>query len=237
MRNIVGRVFFVAVAALLGGCVTQAGVNPAAPPTFVAGTSRVVLMPIDVQLFELTASGLEEPRADWTQAAQAHVQAALREENEKRRLRLADFDAAGISETAQPDIRQIVKLHQAVGEAMLLHNHVPALRLPTKTSVYDWSIGREVALIKDQTGADYALFVYLKDSYSSADRVAVNVLMAVMLGATAGGGTQIGYASLIDLNTGQVTWFSSLLRGTGDLRTPEAAAGAVGELLQTLPGA
>ena len=38
------------------------------------------------------------------------------------------------------------------------------------------------------------------------------------------GGQQVGFASLVDLNSGQVVWFNRLARETGDLRTADEAA-------------
>jgi hypothetical protein len=49
------------------------------------------------------------------------------------------------------------------------------------------------------------------------------------------GGMQVGYASLVDLNTGQIVWFNRLMRGTGDLREPEKAAETLNVLLARFP--
>src|SRR5256885_15472436 len=53
-----------------------------------------------------------------------------------------------------------------------------------------------------------------------------------------GGATQLDYASLVDLHTGQVVWFNVVLAGSavpgikfGDLRTPEGASQMVERLL------
>ena len=45
--------------------------------------------------------------------------------------------------------------------------------------------------------------------------------MALLKGLA--GGSQTGYASLVDLRTGRVVWFNNLARGFGDLREPEPA--------------
>jgi hypothetical protein len=55
------------------------------------------------------------------------------------------------------------------------------------------------------------------------------------VGITAG--SQIGYASLVDLETGQVLWFNRLARGTGDLREAGAASESVHALLTGFPKA
>ena len=64
--------------------------------------------------------------------------------------------------------------------------------------------------LQEKTGARYAVFIYVRDSYASAERKAAMVAMA-MLGVGLTGGAQIGYASLVDLETGRVLWFNRLL--------------------------
>lgn len=49
------------------------------------------------------------------------------------------------------------------------------------------------------------------------------------------GGTQVGYASLVDLNTGQVLWFNRMIRTTGDLREADKAAESLNALMQGFP--
>jgi hypothetical protein len=52
-----------------------------------------------------------------------------------------------------------------------------------------------------------------------------------LLGAAVPGGSQVGFASVVDLKTGDIVWFNRLVRGAGDLRTPEAAAETVKALV------
>ena len=42
-----------------------------------AGAS-IVVMPAEIELFEISAGGVIEPRADWTEVAARHVKAGLR---------------------------------------------------------------------------------------------------------------------------------------------------------------
>jgi hypothetical protein len=48
------------------------------------------------------------------------------------------------------------------------------------------------------------------------------------------GGTG-GFASLVDLRTGDVVWFNKLDAGFGDLRNPDGAKTAIRELLKDMP--
>jgi hypothetical protein len=127
-----------------------------------------------------------------------------------------------------------MKLHRAVGVSIIQHKYFEPLLLPTKEDVFDWGLGPDVQMLRDEYNAHYALFIYMRDSYSSPGRVAMTVALAA-LGVGVQGGTQSGFASLVDLGSGEVVWFNRLLRGTGDLRTPEPAREAMAVLLKGFP--
>jgi hypothetical protein len=57
------------------------------------------------------------------------------------------------------------------------------------------------------------------------------IVVGALLGVGVQGGTQVGFASVVDLRTGDIVWFNRLLRPQGDLRTPEAAAETVRALV------
>src|SRR5690606_6310794 len=110
----------------------------------------------------------------------------------------------------------------------------------TKGDRLDWTLGEGVAELREATGADYALFSYIRDSYTSEGRAALRVLGVLAGLATGqlvdiGGGRQVAVATLVDLRTGQVVWFNLMARQTGDLRTPQGTADTVDELLEDLP--
>jgi hypothetical protein len=191
----------------------------------------VVVMPIDVELSELTAGGLEEPRADWTEAALKNMRAALEEKAKHYRVKLVDYGSTRGTREEQETSLELVRLHGAVGRAVLAHHYQRALELPTKGEKFDWSLGPAVAAIARAQGADYALFLYVRDSYVSPGRVALIVVAAVLGTIGIPGGAQVGFASMVDLKTGDIVWFNRLARGRGDLRTPEAAAETVDALV------
>ena len=64
----------------------------------------------------------------------------------------------------------------------------------------------------------------------------VAMLALALLGAISLGGEQVGYASLVDLNTGRIVWFNQLNRMSGDLREPGPAVETVDALLKGFPG-
>lgn len=196
-------------------------------------TARIAVMPTDIELFSISAGGIVEPKADWTEAAARHFRAALKEK--KQRLGAVSIE---LSEQDADDLAEINTLHAAIARAIALHHFGPGhLNLPTKDGKLDWSLGDAVRPIKQKTGADYALFSWVRDSYASGERVAAMVFFGLLFGAIMPGGTQVGYASLVDLETGRVLWFNRLQRGSGDLREADKAAETLEALLADFPEA
>lgn len=208
----------------------------------VAGS--VVLMEPDIELSLLTAGGLLEPREAWTRDARRHYAAAVREVLAAAgTAQRPDFD---LPDDLDPDSRlsQVVRLNEAVALSISQFS-VPGGALATKRDArgrprLDWTLGEGVASLREATGADYALFTYVRDSYASGGRTALRVLgfiagAAMGTGLDIGGGLQLGVATLVDLRTGQVVWFNLMARQSGDLREAEGAKKTVALLLEDLP--
>lgn len=195
--------------------------------------AKVAIMPTDIELFSISGGGVVEPRADWTEAASRHFKAALQKSRHWQGLTAVEVTAEKADEFAE-----INALHGAVARAIEVH-HFGRLPLPTKEGKLDWSMSEVVQPIRQSTGADYAIFSWVRDSYTSAERAAAMFAIGLLtLGrAVPGGGVQRGYASLVDLQTGQVLWFNRLARGSGDLREAEPAAETVEALLTEFPDA
>ncbi|WP_395342171.1 hypothetical protein PN836_000275 [Ningiella sp. W23] len=195
-----------------------------------AGT-KVLLMPLDVELSVLTASGMTELNAEWTENAKNHMHEAISSHLDAKDIQMMQY----LSETNDIDSVQVQleKLHMAVGYNVLFHHFGP-VPLPNKNKEFDWTMGESAKVLKEETGADYAMFVFVRDSYASGGRVAMQIGMA-LLGVGVQGGTQIDFASVVDLNTGDLVWFNRLISTTGDLRELAPATQTVTNLLDTLP--
>ena len=96
---------------VLGTLISQAALAQAVrAPDFdrLAGNSRIVLMPLDVELFTMTAGGMTEPQAHWTDQARGHLLASLRR-------REAAMDTPLIELTEQDSkVAELNHLHGAV---------------------------------------------------------------------------------------------------------------------------
>lgn len=221
-----------ATALVLQGCATyHRGAETLKRPSDVA---TIVMMPVDVEIFELSAGGSLEPKADWTAAAHGNLVDALRAEEAARGLTLRPIDDAALTGEQRLALEKVQRLHGAVGRAIQLHWNAGPNALPTKRGLFDWSLGVPAKALAGQTGADYALFVWVRDSHSSAARVGL-IVAAALFGISVPGGVQTGFASLVDLSSGEIVWFNRLLRPVGDLRTPGPAVETARTLLDGFP--
>lgn len=189
---------------------------------------QLLVAPIDVELFVISAGGLVEPKADWTESAQQHMKTALDRLAKDWGVKLSALPA-----DKADDLAEVLSLQGAVARAVAMHHQGP-LRLPTKGEKLDWSFGDTLRPLQQASGARYALFTWVRDSYASAERKAMMVGMA-LLGIGLGGGLQQGYATLVDLEDGRVLWFNSMFRGSGDLREAAPAEESMQVLLKGFP--
>ena len=218
---------------LVGGCAQITTTARAEKWQRITSTARVVLMTPDIELSELTAGGVLEPKAEWTERAKIHAMKALGAEIGAKNANLVIYRPPTNDPAREHAHNQLIKLHAVVGRAILVHHYGP-LKLANKDGKFDWTLGEGVSVLRADEEADYALFVFLRDSYASAGRKAAMVGLAI-LGVGIPGGVQFGFASLVDLTTGELVWFNRLVDPQGDLRDADPARSAITKLLAGLP--
>lgn len=207
------------------------------------GTVKIVMFRPDVHVGSLGAGGVDSPNADWTATARANMQKSFENAAESREAQIEFLgDPEGDNAQMLNDYRG---LFQIVSTEILNHG-VFIDRFPTKLAPpdpkasgkryrLDWTLGSEVQKIKQITGADYAMFVYTYDSYGDAGRKVAQLLMAGLFGAYIPAGVHIGYAGLVDLNTGDVAWFNADIAMGGDPREVDGATKRVTQLMAGFP--
>ncbi len=189
--------------------------------------SRVVVMTPNVQLHVLTAAGMPEPREDWSLAGRdnlaTHIANFVQAENHTP-------SALDPNTAMEGRVGQIIRLHDAVGGSLMMR-----AMLPTQRDRFEWTLGEGVQELGAAHNADYALFVGAYGTYASSGRVAMMVGLAI-LGVGIPLGSQAVYASLVDLRTGNVIWFNTVIAAPDqDMRTPQGAAELVEVLMKDAP--
>lgn len=208
------------------------------------GNVKIVVFRPDVHVGSLRVGGLDEPNADWTQAARGNIQHAMESAAEARNADmkfLGDYD--GEQSKLIDDYRG---LFEAVAGAVFVHAALPGNNLPTKLVQdpnpqarkhykLDWTLGEGAARLREVTHGDYAMFVFTKDAYGDAGRKVAQLLMAGLFGAYIPAGVHVGYAGLVDLRTGDLVWFNTNFQMGGDPREADGATKRVAELLKGFP--
>lgn len=218
-----------AAALLVSGCATTASVQQINKLESVGESPRILLMPPDIRYYLLTAGGVSEPNAEWTEAAQSNFSVALKDYANSIGANIKPIDKADLSEE---EIRYET-LHSAVGTT-ILQNHFGMYKLPSKGETFDWTLGPDIRSIGENYDADYALFVYYRDYQASGGRIAFAILAAAA-GAGVATGSEHGFASLVDLKSGDIVWFNVVSVGSGELRDRDGAATAVRSLFKDIP--
>lgn len=221
---------------LLAGCVTTQTASRQIDRLEVVGENpRILLMPPDIRYYMITAGGVTEPNAELTEAARQNFLVSMKDFADSIGADLVTIDdPEGLSDAEE----QYRKLHSAVGITLQI-NHFGIMPLPTKNLPdnqrrFDWSLGPDVSEIGGRYNADYLLFVYYRDYQATGGRIAFAILAAAA-GVGVSAGSESGFASLVDLRTGDIVWFNSVAIGGGELSNPTGAAAAVSRLFADIP--
>ena len=197
-----------------------------------AGETNILVFRPNVAVGAQTTGGMHEPNAEWTETAKANLIAALAEMHGSNGLELVMVPD---QEGAMGDmVEEYTALFGTVAGAVLQHKMTRGDRLPTKRDRFDWTLGEEAARLKE-LGGDYGLFIYSFDSYGSTGRKIIQGLALVLGGGYVPSGVHIGYAGLVDLDTGDLVWLNVDTSMGGDPRTAEGAQKRVAQLMEEFP--
>ncbi len=203
------------------------------PPS---GDYNLIIMQPDISVGLLTAGGLVEPREDWTNQSREHILNALVDQQSERGGSTTVATKLEDAGDNLEELNDLVALHNAVGGAIITHKYLGGPNsLPTKKDSFDWTLGESAVEYGAASDYDYALFLHVENSFASGGRKTLQVAgwlscaVGVCVGVT--GGQQVAFASLVDLETGRVTWFNTLVSGVGDIRESDGAADMVKRLL------
>jgi hypothetical protein len=193
---------------------------------------RIVLFRPDVSVGEQSTGGLDQPNAGWTEQARDELTAALGKAQAERNIAMKVMpELTGNDAKMMADYRKLFKI---VADSVIKHRLFDLDPLPTKDAKFDWTLGPGVSRLGELGVADYGLFFYTLDSYESASRRTAR-LLASAIAAAAPTETNVGYAGLVDLKTGELVWINVDVKMAGDVRTPEGAALRISELLEGFP--
>ncbi len=237
-----GRSAAVALSLFLAACplAVQAGGTPhwvhykwlTGNPTL---PKKVVVLPIDIKVVEMTAGDVEETVPDWSKEASRSV-----------------FKAVSAAIARQPGMKEITAPQFSGASAANFDEHLALYKLVVNTAArsswqhkakhFDYAIGPGLRALAEQTGADAAIMVYGRDYASTSGRKARAVAGNIpIVNIFTGPAPQLGHSfirvGVVDLRSGDLLWMNSEYReGSTNLRDPNDAAKMVDAVFDWYPG-
>lgn len=191
------------------------------PPTPTEPPLKVLVLPVDFDVLEMSASGIVEPvPAETVQAEEALSGATLRVLRHTKRFMIIDMPVMSDAE------KEVLKEHMALYK-LTAFNAAQMIRLggpawKAKKENFDYSIGDGLKFLVERSGADAAVVVAGAQLNSSGGRVAMFILLAAAGVAIPLGGAQ-GSAGIVDLNTGNIQWLEERSGTKGDIKDKKGA--------------
>lgn len=196
---------------------------------------KVVVLPVDIEVVEVTAGGVEEKVPDWSHEASQSVFKAVSAAIGKQQA-MKEVTAPRLSGVAEANLDEHLALYK------LVVNTAAKIPWEHKVKRFDYGIGPGLRAIADQTGADAAVMVYGRDYASTAGRKARAVVGHIpIVNIFTGPAPQLGHSfihvGVVDLRTGDLLWMNSEYReGSTNLRDPDDAAKMVRAVFDWYPG-
>ena len=234
---------FVAIFCLCA-CATQSVTTIRAHPQMeemVKPSMAISVIPLEVEVCQLTAGGISEKIDEWCSQARNNVVTAIQQELEgKPLLLIKPFHETLLSQKRKANLEETSALFDAVNASIINHTYGLAdHQFPEKIENFDYSLGEEVSELTE--GVDTILFLKGYELVPTAGKQAVET-GKLILGALVGvavpmnlGGTVVSMA-LVNAETGTIIWYNRDGGGkNADLRDPLATRNLIKRLLKDFP--
>jgi len=212
----------------------QSAIHPALSQNPDARPKKIVLLPPQVFVYELSAGGVPTRMADWEATARDNVSTATtRLARESGVFELVP--APDLTPAAREELEAHIGLYERVALSVFNFGRGTQDAWAHKKQEFDYTVGPGLAFLRDQTGSDAALIVLGADFISSAGRKAA-FIAGLALGVVMPLGQSFMTAGVVDLGTGDVQWMSFDSSASMDSRKADDIDALVRDFYRTWPG-
>jgi len=201
---------------------------------------KVLLLPVEIRVHEISVGGVVEKVDDWSDQASANARRYIKSlANGRKVFQVVEAPPLGADDKAQLD--QHVALYEVVAGSADLALMSPIGAWRERAKDFDYTLGPGLKPLAEHTGIDAAMILTGTDYISSAGRKAA-MAMGVVLSALAGGifvpqgGISFVSVGVVDMRTGNLLWFATDQSGTTDLRNELDVQRMLEQMFQTYPG-
>lgn len=203
----------------------------------IAQPRRALLLPLSIEVKEMSAAGVQDEVGSWTEQAKGHIGAALASGRpQSGRFELTPLPTLSVEEDAA--VTEHIALFNVVAGSALGHTMIGpvAEAWRAKAERFDYTLGPGLSFLAERTGSDTALILFGEDVISTGGRKA-----AALVGAVFGVVIPLGHsfliAGLIDLPSGDIVWMDYTLATGGETLLERADVDALLlELFSDYPG-
>jgi hypothetical protein len=194
---------------------------------------KILLLPPQMFVAELSAGGVIERQDDWTKTANENLLAAA----ETLFKEGSQFEAVRLPKLNEADdeiVESHIGLYDRVAQAIFIYGRGQDSGWQQKKTEWDYTLGKGLAFLREKTGADSALIFTGADIISTEGRKAA-FAVGLLLGVAIPIGQSFVSAGLADLNTGEIRWLSYDQSMSLDTRDPAAVQELVRDFFKTYP--
>jgi hypothetical protein len=232
------------VVAVLAGC---AATPNASLHESIAGKAeqrmprKMLLLPADIRVHEISAGGVVEKVDDWTISASNHAMKSVREIAGSKSL----FEPKEVPALADPEkqvLDQHLALYELVAASADFSKSGPFAPWRERAKNFDYTLGPGLTELAERSDLDAALIVIGSDYISSSGRkatMALGILAAALTGVAVipVGGTAYVSVGVVDLKSGNLLWFATSRGQTDDMRQEQQVRAVLDKLFTGYPGA
>lgn len=196
---------------------------------------KVVVLPVKIEVLEVTAGGVEEEVPEWSAEASKHVFKSLSQAI-KNDTGLKEVKLSRLPRKTRANLNEHMALYK------LVVNTASSIGWRHKIRRFDYGIGSGLAKLRRKTGAEAAVMVYGRDHVSTTGRkakaVAANIpFVNIFTGPAPKLGHSYIHIGVVDLRTGDLLWMNSKYRdGMSNLRDYEDTNEIIKSIIKWYPG-
>lgn len=198
--------------------------------------TKVVLLPMDIKVSEVSAGGVVEEVPEWTKTATTNIKHGITEYDAVN-TELQILSSPPLSAQESEIVEEHLALYDVVAGSAYWTTTFGGDAWKHKRDRFDYSLGSGLAFMKERTGADAGLIVIGRHQIATAGRVAGSVLAGIFGGVYLPTSVNFLTVGIVDFATGDVLWLNYTAGATGkELKKVESADREILKLLEDFPG-
>jgi hypothetical protein len=194
---------------------------------------KILLMPPQMFVAEMSAGGVIQKQDDWTKQANENLLAAA-ETHARENGRFETMRMPALSPEEAEIVESHIGLYDRVASAIHAYGQGRDSGWELKKSEWDYTLGDGLAFLREKTGADSALIFVGADIISTGGRKAA-FTVGLLIGIAIPLGQSFITVGLADLKTGEIQWLSYDQSMSMDSREAGEVEKLVREFFKTWP--